>query len=650
MKQSHIRKILVCLLLLCALPIGAQPIKGPQTPLQTATQQALQTFAELRQQTQDLERKDARAAIDQYQKFYEEKAYQYPGAGLEISSLIARLYYVELHDKAKSLQIYDWALETFKGVAGYEKLWKEREQIQNGTLSPDAVKIEAASASNAAPDAVKAPVKSAPSTLWGAGLKPVQIGAAPWQKWDKTTPTANAILPSATLPNATLPNVTLPSATLPNSTLPPAALLAVPSLSKSTVAAIGENALHQAILTQLKADTLMAEEAWKSYNLTTDIVLSWINSKTLKWNEDDRVSNELLEQVDKHEPQKLSREALCSLSLEARVRVGEFFSIKDDVRAEDVFKDVMNEPSKTPGALPEWYGPAGSRLASFYEHHKQPQRALETYLEVVKKLPATGGYGVYPLMDAARLCMKLGDEAKAQDLFAQVPKYGDKWSICIALLDQADALYRQQRITEARALLLRPVAGLENDIAQALLWARISYYSAQNGDFQDSQLYADKAMTLYEKRTTTSEIEHLRIVSAWLNIAKDFIKMWKEPILCETQLYQKATVITKTIQTKPQEPLLVKVIVRTFFPVSLDVSCDDAQLKITLDTHPPIEQRMERERRIKDSPLRDINQVVLEIPTERLDKDFETTMTVSSSKVPACQVRIPIKVRVMTQK
>ena len=214
------------LFLLCALLSTAQQKqkKGPQSATQVATQQVLQAFSELRKNTQELERKDARAAIDKYQKFYEERAFQYPGAAIEIASLIARLYYVELHDKEKSLQIYAWALDKFKGVAGWSKLWKEREQIQNGTLSPDAVKIETApGTSNAAPNEVKAEVKTAPSslpsTLWGAGLKPVQIGALPWQKRDKSAPVGTS-LPSVTLPHATLPGASLPSATLPNVTLP----------------------------------------------------------------------------------------------------------------------------------------------------------------------------------------------------------------------------------------------------------------------------------------------------------------------------------------------------------------------------------------------------------------------------------------------
>jgi tetratricopeptide (TPR) repeat protein len=54
-----------------------------------------------------------RAAIDRYRSFYEAQGFSSAVTALKISGVIAQLYWQMLDDRAKALQIYDWALEKY---------------------------------------------------------------------------------------------------------------------------------------------------------------------------------------------------------------------------------------------------------------------------------------------------------------------------------------------------------------------------------------------------------------------------------------------------------------------------------------------------------------------------------------------------------
>jgi tetratricopeptide (TPR) repeat protein len=626
MMQISFHKNLVWLLPIVVLSANAlaQPAQVPLTPgqqaEQAATQRVLQGFEELRQKTQELERRDAQAAINAYQKFYEEQAYRTPGAGIEIASLVARLYYVELQDKARALEIYDWALEQFKGAslwqASWQKLWKEREQIKAGKPLPDAVKIEATSNANI-PNATLGEVKTPSPLVGGALLQPVQIGQvvqAPWQKWQqKTLPVPGVNVPGVSVPGVGLPGVNVPfAAALPGVQLKPNA--------------IGESALYQAILTQIKSDALTVEQAWGQGHLSGDVVLNWINSHTLRWPDDGALANALIEQVNQHEPKKLSLEALKTLPPENRVRIGDYFSARRDERAVEIYQHVMNEPGQN-GAVPDWYGQAGARLGAFYEGKGESQKALTAYLDVVEKLPKDGRYAASVALAAARLYLELGEEQKAQEFFAMVRGYGVARYDFLSLTTPFAIFMERGELEKAQAVISAAPVPHQTPLLKATRLGLQGSLARRQGQFEAAEKYFYEALALLKEEPDADLKGALQDLT---DNELEFLRHWKaQRVYCEPSQID----IFSPTDPERRKAVWHRVRVRSYAPFPLTMSSSDTRVKV----RPAQEQVQGKAREKPWQMVGDFlyeKEVIIEVAREHLHEPFDAEVILRHKEKP----------------
>ena len=102
------------------------------------------------------------------------------------------------------------------------------------------------------------------------------------------------------------------------------------------------------------------------------------------------------------------------------------------------------------------------------------------------------------LVGAARLYLVDGQEAKARELYAQVPQHGHGWFTGLALLDQADHLVRQNKHEEARKLLRQPVKGEGTERAQVLLKSLLGYSFYQTQNFDLAHYFLSEAVACYD--------------------------------------------------------------------------------------------------------------------------------------------------------
>lgn len=119
-----------------ALPTYAQP---PDTIIDV--QVIARDWEALHDATELQEIRDPRSAIARYQNFYEARARQLPATAIAVASLIAQLYWQELHDEAKAVAVYEAALEEFEWFKGSYRLERELEQMQSGKPRVEPLRI-----------------------------------------------------------------------------------------------------------------------------------------------------------------------------------------------------------------------------------------------------------------------------------------------------------------------------------------------------------------------------------------------------------------------------------------------------------------------------------------------------------------------------
>ncbi|MDQ3815418.1 MAG: hypothetical protein M3347_15985, partial [Armatimonadota bacterium] len=136
------------------------PTSQAQPPQDTAGQMAeiAAAWQTLRQETERLEIRDPQQAILVYKKFYEERGFRSLEVAIDVSSRIAQLYWLDVGNRDKAREIYDWAAAQYGALKGGERLVKERALLL-GQAAPG--------------QSVPAPV---PGGQTGAGAPPVTMG------------------------------------------------------------------------------------------------------------------------------------------------------------------------------------------------------------------------------------------------------------------------------------------------------------------------------------------------------------------------------------------------------------------------------------------------------------------------------------------
>jgi hypothetical protein len=123
-KKFRKRSLFPCLALcgglgLCVIPAHSQP---PAARTEAIIDSVEQDWQNLRQTTGAQEFLDPQGTITAYQQFYEKEGYRSGQTAVEITGIIAQLYWQGLDNPQKALTIYDWGLQNFAHYRGITNL------------------------------------------------------------------------------------------------------------------------------------------------------------------------------------------------------------------------------------------------------------------------------------------------------------------------------------------------------------------------------------------------------------------------------------------------------------------------------------------------------------------------------------------------
>ncbi|MDQ3815517.1 MAG: hypothetical protein M3347_16495, partial [Armatimonadota bacterium] len=323
------------------------------------------------------------------------------------------------------------------------------------------------------------------------------------------------------------------------------------------------------------------------------------------------------------------------LSGRVRLAVADYLSQKNDERAVAVYEDLLRETERTKGqGPPVRVVGAVNHLASHYVRHGQLQKAVELYQGAEKYSDSPYWHATIRL-DAARLYGQMGEEKKANELYAQVPQYGAGWLTGLMRLDKARELMRQGQHQEARTLLLQPVTGAGAEQVQVALSAFLGYSSYQSGDLNAARRYCQEAL---ERFNSLPKDQFAKDLEAPLNLARrtlQQVEQWtQEPIQVEPRELQ------IEIEAGATRPLLRRLTVRTFQPVPLNVVTDTPGIKARV--LPGDEWGNERPTRLVAPPAQE---VIVEVSPAALQNAASATLIISSPQLVGHQVKVPLQVK-----
>lgn len=398
----------------------AQPDAG-QTQGQMLSAEArhrelARAWDELQRQVGEQEITEPQKAIARYQEFFEARGSKDAKVGIAISLAIARLYRIELRDKDKALEIYNWTLQHY--VAAPVELGpvqRERDALlkaaQDAPAVPNAIRI-----TGAAPDAPKSP---------GAGaLAPVRITGETKAAADAPAPIQiRAGVAGASNPFAPIAPQVLAGPKTPGS--PGAA----------TSASIAES---------IKSGTVSPAAAYANGALTMDEAIEML---ARMGQADEHQGMAAL--VIVHGADRLQKPG--ALPLKARLWLGDALATMGDDRALQMLESVLAElqpPVK--GFSSQWLlWNAIERLALFHSVKKQHQKAAQTWLRLEPLLGEPNWIAPASLLSAA-LALG-GQQAQSRALLLRVPSFGVAWLSGLARFDAPRARKVAAQIIQARA-------------------------------------------------------------------------------------------------------------------------------------------------------------------------------------------------------
>jgi len=177
---------------------------------------------------------------------------------------------------------------------------------------------------------------------------------------------------------------------------------------------------------------------------------------------------------------------LCAL------RVAQSLGAQGDRRCEPVFERLLDQQRDNEALAV----PAVLAFAEYYRFVGDYAKSAETFLraeDYTDEKPTVANCTV----EAARAYMQAGNDAEAERLYAEVPKYGYGWATGAAVLDWAGLLTRKGQHEEAREVLRRPVTGRYSDQIRVALLQYLGYSFYLAGDFGAAQAYSRQAIAQY---------------------------------------------------------------------------------------------------------------------------------------------------------
>jgi tetratricopeptide (TPR) repeat protein len=599
---------------------------------------------------------DPRASIARYKQFYEERGHLDATVAVEITSLIAQLYWQNLHDRAKALEIYAWGMQQFAGHPGMARLQQEKELVvadKRPLAEPVHLEVPGAAPAVPAPlsfNTAALPTSRLPQPIALSSLLPSPSSLLPLTVAlgiGGTAPDASGLKPlrfgdllpdnnpSATLPPT--PSQGVASRMTPSS--PP--VIALSSLmSRSEVpSAVGWPAVAVAPLPEFKASRALGWEA-----LPVQLLASPDNADAL-WQRSDLSVDDLRlltaqasESDEAHQTVRLAlggllarHDAEAAQSPEkwsdpVRLAVADYWASVGDERAVALYEGLLAEKERA-GQAERWV-PELEKLARYYQTVGQPVKGAEVMTRMEKYTTDAAQIG-NGWVEAARLYRQAGEDEKAEALYRKVIETPSEWGWAkgLAIYDHTSTLISVGKYEEARKLLQTPITGQYADQIKIALTANMAWSYYLLGDFDEAQKYCLKAIAQYNSLRHPLQGEGLEAELAKSQAILDQVEDWThEPIKCDP-LH-----VDVLVSQNAKEPIERWVTVVAFAPTPLEATCSNPKITIQI-TDNWQRNSLTMELRIK-----------VKIAAEAVNQPFESALILRSDKYPGWKLTIPIYV------
>jgi tetratricopeptide (TPR) repeat protein len=466
-----------------AQPPARDPVVAQSLPIEAAWQalRAREGYAEFT---------DPQGAITRYQQFYEQQGFRSGVTAIEISNTIAQLYWQMLHDNAKALQIYDWALKTYDYLPQRASLLKERKWIvqagdfagsvdispvqigpppEKGEAAPVKVLLGKDAASVASKVLLTPDTTALPSAL--SSVLPPAVPAS------QVAPVAVTPFPGVQI---NTPQISLPAAVAPS---------AVSPVNAWQVALRG-------YADQCRGGKITVETLFQNAGLTANDALEIISTPGIitGWKVDRGLRLALVEWVLQHSPASLASPE--KLPPPVQFALAEYYDDHRDARAEALYQHVLA------GEIPRgvWWSRIMTLycLSDYYGSMGQYIEAAETKLKINEQTQDAFWTG-NTYVEAARFYTLAGETEKAQELYKKAEKSAYGWAAGMALVDEGNALIAQGKYEEAIKVLSQPAPGQHADQMQVGLLSVLGYAYLQKGDVESARRVSQQAVDAYQQ-------------------------------------------------------------------------------------------------------------------------------------------------------
>ena len=385
-------------------------------------------------------------------------------------------------------------------------------------------------------------------------------------------------------------------------------------------------------LERIAADPSRAEDVWAEGHLMGDDLIRFLESAPLKWV--DATCTALAGLVARHCAGKIAD--ANTLSAKVRIWLGVRYRLAKDRRCIPLYESVLAEKG-LPGYTIEV---ALCGLAWYYRSVGEYQRALDVWLRE-QQLATEPSNIANGLLEAMDLYVKLGDQAKADELRRRVPSYGYAYASGIAYCQEAEVLIGQGKHDAARAVLAQPLEGRYADQVRIAIYALLARSFYMTGEYATALKWANAATEQDDRYGAALRGEGLEGAASDARQCALWIRRWRSrriagsPEVLRIHAFQDEPLIRREIRLSTQHPL------------PLAVSSSDHRIKVSLASPDPQQSLFYSERVVQvDLLTRDIHErlsgqvvvtgesgmdhVVLEVP---VDVTVDSPMSVTPRSV-----------------
>jgi tetratricopeptide (TPR) repeat protein len=306
-----------------------------------------------------------------------------------------------------------------------------------------------------------------------------------------------------------------------------------------------------------------------------------------------------------------------------RLRLALYFFRQRDNRGAQIMEKIIDEQSRekpdTNVLMTALY-----RLSQYYLQTNDNQKAVAVALRV-RDFNVTTSSQANILLSAARGAWAAGEKERANEIYQDVIALGYGWATGHAYREMATHLTDEGKREEARALLQKPIDGLNADQIRVVLDMDLAHSYFETGEWDEAKKWAQAAVRQYESLANPIKNHNLEI---FYEQAKNYAR--------QVEAAQNNPVDVMTRQIRVTMPADATAPVRTFFSVNaqraltIRVQSNDPALKVWIfrDAQGRVNSRFQT--------------VGVAVAPEIIHSKLQPEVTVSFDELPDKIFRIPV--------